>query len=363
MSAGTAATFFMTGVTHRLTPLAVREQLALPPGAERELYDELAAVPGLGELAVLNTCNRVEFYGVADQPAAAAAVQAAFCRHRHFAEDRFIQYRQQHLGLPAVQHLFEVAAGIDSQLIGETEIFGQVKAAYEAAQSRHTTGRILNRVFQKSFQAAKHVRSHTAITNGKVSVANVAVDLAQSIFGRLADTRILLLGAGEIGEKAARAFQSRGAGALTVSSRHLQRAMELAQALNATALPFEHRENHLAGFDVVVCCTSAPGHVLTPAAITAAAGARATRPLFLIDLAVPRDIAPEAGRLPNVFLYNLDDLAAIAAENLAIRESEVAKCRHILAARAEALWRHLIPEMSAPAAGNRYAPIRERPAV
>ena len=249
--------------------------------------------------------------------------------------------------LDAVQHLVEVSAGLDSQMLGETEIFGQVKAAYAAAQAGGTTGPVLNRVFQKGFQAAKHVRTTTAITEGQVSVANVAVELALNIFGGLADTRILLLGAGDIGEKTAKAFQSRGAAALTVASRNLERAMELATSLGASAMPFEQREARLAEFDVVVCATSAPDLVISLAATRAAMHRRPARPLFFIDQALPRDVDPAVADLQNVFLYNLDDLAKIAEENRAAREAEIAKCRAIVAAKADALWRQVAPQIGA----------------
>src|SRR5262245_16076130 len=237
---------FVIGATHHRAPLDVREKLSLSTEAALELRKELAGIPGLREFAVLNTCNRVEFYGVAGSPGIAARVSAAFCARQKFDAVEFEKIRLNLRGRDAVQHLVEVSAGLDSQMLGETEIFGQVKDAYAAAQSSGTTGPVLNRIFQKGFQAAKHVRTHTAITEGQVSVANVAVDLAVTIFGGLKHARILLLGAGEIGEKTARAFQSRGAAAITVASRRFERAMELAKTLGASAMPFEQRESRLA---------------------------------------------------------------------------------------------------------------------
>jgi glutamyl-tRNA reductase len=216
-----------------------------------------------------------------------------------------------------------------------------VKDAYAAALAAGSAGPVLHRVFQKTFQAAKAVRSSTAITAGQVSVANVAVELALTIFGDLAEARVLLLGAGEIGEKTARAFLSRGAGTLTVSSRTLGRAMELATVLDATALPFEHFAAHLADYDVVVCSTAAPHAILTAEELAPAMRRRPARPLFCIDLAMPRDIDPAVAKLQNVFLYNLDDLGRIAARNLAARTAELAKARAIAQERAAALWRQI----------------------
>jgi len=335
--------FFLLGATHHTAPIAVRERLALGLEDEAGLGAELGRLGDLRELALLNTCNRVEFYGVAADAGTAARVQAAFCARQRFDPREFEKFRLSLHGREAVRHLLEVAAGLDSQMLGETEIFGQVKAAYATAQARGATGPVLNRVFQKAFQAAKHVRTHTAITSGQVSIANVAVELALSIFGDLTPVRVLVLGAGEIGEKTARAFQSRGAGAVTVASRRTERAMELAAQLGATALPFEQREARLAEFDVVVCSTSAPHTVLSFAAAEAAMRKRPNRPLFFIDLALPRDVEATVAKLDNVFRYDLDDLAKIAEQNRAARVAEIARCRILLGERADALWRQIEP--------------------
>ena len=338
MSAGT---LFVLGATHQTAPLDVRERLALDAQGASTLASELAAIAGLREFALLATCNRLEFYGVAGAPDAVGRVQEAFCARQRFAIDEFEKFRLSLHGLPAVQHLFEVASGLDSQIVGETEIFGQVKSAYAAAQAKGSAGPVLNRVFQKTFQAAKLARTHSAITGGQVSIANVAVELALNIFGGLGAAHVLLLGAGEIGEKTARAFQSRGAGALTVASRSLDRAMALATALGASALPFEQREARLADFDVIVGSTASPDPVVAQEAVAAAMRKRPARPLFFIDLALPRDVDPEVAKLENVFLYNLDDLAKIAAANRAAREAEIEKCRALLGERSAVLWRQL----------------------
>jgi glutamyl-tRNA reductase len=353
------AAIFVLGATHHTAPINVRERLSLSAEAAAALAAELTTLDGLQEFTVLNTCNRVEFYGVAAEPAAAARVQAAFCARQKMDPAEFEQIRLHLHGPEAVKHLIAVAAGIDSQMLGETEIFGQVKNAYALAQERGFTGPVLNRLFQKAFQAAKHVRTNTAITEGQVSVANVAVDLAQTIFGDLAETHILLLGAGDIGEKTAKAFQSRGAGSLTVASRRFERAMELATGLGASAMPFEQRDARLSEFDVVVCSTSAPATVISVDGARAAMHKRPARPLFFIDLALPRDVDAAVAKLENVFLYNLDDLAKIAEENRAARAAELEKCRVLLAERAEVLWRHIEPRLQGggrnhdgPAAGS-----------
>jgi glutamyl-tRNA reductase len=339
--------FFVIGATHHRAPIEVREKLSLAAATAESLRTELPQMPGLHEFAMLNTCNRIEFYGVASDPDVVGKVTAAFCSKQNFDHETFGKICLRLHGHHAVQHLVEVAAGLDSQMLGETEIFGQIKDAYAVAQERRSTGRVLNRLFQKGFQAAKHVRTQTAITEGQVSIANVAVDLALTIFGGLAQTRILLLGAGDIGEKTAKAFQSRGAAALTVASRRLEHAMELATALGASAMPFEQTASRLSEFDVVVCATAAPTAVVTHAAAEAAIRKRPVRPLFFIDLALPRDVEPSVSKLENVFVYNLDDLAKIAETNRAAREVELVKARAIVAEKAAALWQQVEPHVAA----------------
>jgi glutamyl-tRNA reductase len=330
---------FVIGATHHNAPLEVREKLAL--ASEAALRGDLAAVPGLRELAVLNTCNRVEFYGVGADESAADGLQAAYCARQRFDAAEFERIRIRLTGREAALHLFEVASGLDSQLVGETEIFGQVKEAYATAQSCGSTGAVLNRVFQKAFQAAKHVRTHTGISSGTVSVANVAVDLASNIFGDLAGTRVLVLGTGEIGEAAARAFKSRGASDLAVAGRRPDRAAEVAGVLGAGTVGYEERDSRIWEFDIVVCSTAAPHAVLSRSAVAAAMRRRPARPLLLVDLALPRDVESAAAGLQNVFLYNLDDLAGIAEQNRFARESEIARCRAILSHRADGLWKQV----------------------
>jgi glutamyl-tRNA reductase len=333
--------FFLLGASHHTTPLELREKLALNSERLPAFHAAAATLPGMRELAVLNTCNRVEFYGTADSTETVQRLRETFCTYQGFPPEAFAAIGHQATGLTAVKHLLSVASGLDSQMLGETEILGQVKNAYAAAQDRRTTGPVLNRVFQKAFQHAKYIRTHTAITEGQISVANVAVDLALKIFGNLASTRILLLGAGEIGEKTAKAFQSRGAGSLTVASRTLGRAMELATTLNATALPWEHVAGRLAEYSIVVGSTAAPDVVVTLADTIAAMKTRRAEPLFFIDLALPRDIDAEVAKLENVFLYNLDDLAKIAEENRAARAAEVVHAREIVVEKAAALWKQI----------------------
>jgi glutamyl-tRNA reductase len=334
----TAAKLFLVGVTHRTAPLGRRERLSLTAETEAALAGDLAALPGLREFVVLNTCNRMEIYGVGDDPALPARVAAAYCARQGFALAEFERLRLALADRAVVAHLLAVASGLDSQLVGENEIFGQVKKALLVAQERSSAGPVLNRIFQKAFQAAKHVRTHTGVSSGLVSLGNVAVEIALRVFGRLDQARVLVLGAGDIGLKSARAFCSRGAGAVTVASRRLERAQEAAAELGATARPFDQALADLAAFDVIVCSTAAPGTVISAAMVRAALAERRGRPLLFIDVALPRDVDREVGDLANVFLHNLDDLARIAAENRLARQSEIATCEEILTQRSAALW-------------------------
>ena len=236
MESAVTPQLFFFGASHHTTPIELREKLALTTEKMGPFCSAAQQLRGLREIAVLNTCNRVEFYGVADDSTAVTELQSQFCQFQGIRQDDFAAIRQHAMGRDAVEHLLAVSSGLESQMLGETEILGQVKDAYAAAQARRSVGPTLNRLFQKCFQHAKYVRTHTAITEGQISVANVAVDLAQKIFGNLESTRILLVGAGDIGEKTAKAFQSRGAASLTVASRTLERAMEMAQAFEAVQL-------------------------------------------------------------------------------------------------------------------------------
>ena len=345
-------TLFLVGASHRTAPLEFREKLALGLEAEAGFAKELAELSSLQEFAVLSTCNRVEIYGVATEDCALDQVAAAFCARQHVDAGEFGRFGFVARGREAVQHLFEVASGLDSQVLGETEIFGQVKRAYAVAQARGSVRAVLNRVFQKAFQAAKHVRTNTAVTAGQVSVANVAVDLALDVFGSLENARVLLIGAGEMARKSGRAFASRGAGNLTVSSRRLERASQLAAELGASVLRFEERETRLAEWDIVVCSTSAPSAVISAGAVRSAMKERAARPILFVDLAMPRDIEASVADAGNLYLYNLDDLGQIAEKNRLARVAEAERGRLVLSQRADAIWQQLQAQLAAGVSGG-----------
>jgi glutamyl-tRNA reductase len=319
----------------------MREKLALAPEDLSTFYGRLLALPNVAEALVLGTCNRLEIYvaaaaGMALPPP--AAIQSLLAEHQTLDVALVAAHGMWLEGCAALEHLFQVASGLDSQMVGETEITGQVKDAYADALARHTTGAVLNRIFQKSFQAAAWVRTYTGIGGGQVSVGNVAVELAARIFGNPADCRVLVLGTGEAGRKTAQAFVSRGARALTVASRTFDNARALAAETGGAAVELSTALDSLARHDIIIGCSSVTSPLVTQARAHAAAQARTDGPLFLIDLGMPRNFSPETAATPGVYLYNLDDLSAIANENLRARLAEVGKARAALAVRATRLW-------------------------
>jgi glutamyl-tRNA reductase len=333
---------FVLGSSHHQAPLEVREQLALNSGAVNALQLQLIEAGVMRECLVVNTCNRLEVYGLANPGAGTEdTIRNYLSRAQGVSRQLLDQHSCWHSNLDVLQHTMEVCAGLDSQMVGETEILGQMKSAYAAAKAAKVTGPVLNRLFEKSFQAAKTARTQTGISRGQISIGNVAVDLACRIFGKLDQSRVLLLGSGEVGEKTAQALKSRGAADISVSSRTYENAHRLAHELKGAAIEFDDFVDHLHHFDIVIGSTAAPGALLSKAVIRAAMQARPERPLFLIDLAMPRDIDPAVENLENVYLYNLDDLSSIANENLAARHSAIEEARKILKAQAWNLWLQL----------------------
>lgn len=341
MSDDTLQSLFVLGCSHHRTPLEVRERFAISTDEAKALQDAISKLEQIRECLVLGTCNRMEIYGYADSPEAADTVRDEFCERYGISSSLFDQHAFRHTSLDALQHAFEVSTGLDSQMIGETEILGQMKDAYAQAKAAQTTGTVLNRLFEKSFQAAKAARTQTGITKGQVSIGNVAIDLASRIFGNLTHSRVLLLGSGEVGELTAHALKNRGVSDISVSSRTFENAHRLAHEFGGAAIDFEDFINQIHRFDIIISSTAAPGCILTPKAIKQALRKRPAQPLFLIDLAMPRDVDPHVDKLENVYLYNLDDLSTIANENLAQREGEIDKARSILKTQAWNLWLQL----------------------
>ena len=348
----------LVGTSHRTATVAQRERLSLEVSRTAEFYSGLKTLPQVDESFVLSTCNRLEVYATVRGADAIEDVTRYLCDFNQIDRGEFELIQQRRSDLDAVHHLFDVAAGIDSQIVGEAEILGQVKDAYNLAIDQGAVGSTLNRLIQKSFQAAKWIRTHTALGEGQISTATVAVDLAIKIFGRLDRTRVLVIGAGDIGEKTIRALRSRGARTVTVASRTEAATEALAARVGADAAPIDAVNRELGTYDIVVSSTSSSEPVLTCAQVEAALKRRDRRPLFLIDLAVPRDIESGAGSLDNVYLYNIDDLSEIASENLTQRNAEVARCVAILEDRADRAWSSIRGFTGGDAAGRAEFSVR-----
>ncbi len=341
MQAAESPQLFLLGSSHRTAPLEVRESFALNTDSAERLYSQLKESAGLSECLILNTCNRVEIYGVATGPESRTHLEESLRRSHGFDTAAFIQHGFWLTGEEVVRHAFEVAAGLDSQMVGETEILGQIKSSYAGAAATAATGPVLNRLFQKCFQAAKWARTHTGIGRGQVSIGNIAAELAQRVCGELQDVSVLLVGTGEVAEKTVQALVSRGASRVSVAGRNLIKARQLADAFEGSCVGLVDVPRVLTYHDIVICSTASEEPLLRKSEVSPALKKRPTRPLFAIDLALPRDIESAVGKLSNVYLYNLDDLAAIANENLKAREAEVEKARHALLERARHLWTHL----------------------
>jgi len=290
----------------------------------------LRADCGCAEAVMLATCNRVELYAAARDTVTPERV--AHCLAQREAppgEDGSGFYRYE--GEECVRHLFRVVCGLDSIVIGETEILGQVKKAYALARESGGAGPLLHRLFQRAFHVAKQVRSRTEITRGSVSVASVVVDLAVKIFRDLPQRKVLLLGAGEMSERTARALRARGVSDIRVSNRSFERAERLAASVQGRAVAFQHWPNECCEIDILISSTAAPEPLLTPEILGPIIWERLDRPLFIIDVAVPRDVAPEVNEMDGVFLYDIDALQSIAEQSLALRRLQIAPADAIIA--------------------------------
>ena len=317
---------FCVGISHHTANVETRERYA---GASRE--KALREESGCREVLMLETCNRVEIYGSAERPVTTDEILRCLQSSRGLAgienADAFYRYD----GETCAQHLFRVVAGLDSMVVGETEILGQAKKAYASARETGSAGPLLHRLFQRAFRVAKHVRSHTDITRGAVSVGSVAVDLAVKIFGDLSERKVLILGAGETSERTARALTSRGVTDIRVSNRSLERAENLAALVRGRAIPFHDWTAQCREVDILISSTSAEEPLLTRPLLTPMIRGRADRPLFIIDIAVPRDVAPEVNEMDGVYLYDIDSLQSIAEQSLAMRRQQMAAGEKIIA--------------------------------
>jgi glutamyl-tRNA reductase len=306
------------GISHHNAPLAVRERLAASPERAGEELRKLLQDGPLGEGVLLSTCNRVELIATTAEPHRAREHVLSHFNLRA-APDRVDEYVYEYRGLDAVRHLFRVASGLDSMVLGEPQILGQVKDAFATANDVGAVSSFLGRCFERTFGVAKRVRHETEIAAGNVSVSSIACELAERIFGDLAGRKVLLIGAGKMSETASRSLTARGA-TLTVVNRSPERAASLAAACGGQAKPIEALATELSAADVVITSTAKEGFIVSYELMLGVVKMRKWRQLFIIDIAVPRDVDPRVESLRNVFLYDMDDLKRVSHENLAARE-------------------------------------------
>jgi glutamyl-tRNA reductase len=321
---------FVTGVNPGSAPVEVRERLAMSSEDVVAALAEIGETDGLAETMVVSTCNRVEVWGVAETERGATAALEVLCRRRGVDPQALAGFVRTKTATEAIRHCFRVAASLDSVVVGEPQILGQVKDAFAVARRCGTVGPLLDRVVSRAFSVAKRVRTETGLGQHAVSVSFVAVELARKIFGELRTRSALLIGAGEMGELSARHLVSQGLARLYVANRTWSKAAALAEALAATPIPFERRAEALAMADIVITSTGAPDPIVTRDVVHAAMTARGHRPLFVIDIAVPRDVEPGVGELPNVFCYDVDDLRHVAEANRKEREREALKAEGLV---------------------------------
>jgi len=318
---------FCVGLSHHTANVETRERFVGHAAIDRVLREEA----GCTEALLLTTCNRVEVYAASAQPVPTARIAHCLLAKGMVAEEDEMEAFYRHEALQCVQHLFRVASGLDSMVIGETEILGQAKKAYAAARESGAAGPLLHRLFQRAFRVAKQVRTRTGITRGAVSVGSVAVDLAEQIFGHFETRKVLLLGAGEASERTARALVKRGVRDIRVTTRSSERAKALASLVGGRAVPMEDWETHCREIDILISSTASPAPIVTRENLAPLLHDRLDRPLFIIDIAVPRDVAPDVNEMEGVFLYDIDSLRSIAQQSLALRRQQIAAGEEIIA--------------------------------
>jgi glutamyl-tRNA reductase len=334
------------GINHKTAPVALRERVALSGEQAAALSAKLAAMVAAqgsrAEAIVVSTCNRVECYVASPTPCVAQrAITEALSERGGLPAADLAPHLYAHQDDAALRHLFRVVSSLDSMVVGEPQITGQVKQAYQAAVDAHAVGAYLHRVMHEAFHIAKRVRTETGIGEHAVSMSFLAVELARQILGKLTGKRALLLGAGKMSTLAARHLHAQGIQDLRITNRSPQRAEALAATLGGRACPIEHLPTLLTEVDIVISSTNAPSFVLSHADITRTMRARRGRPLFLIDLAVPRDIEPSAHQIENVFLYDVDDMQQVLRDNVEARQREAASAERLIAAEVESFVKRL----------------------
>ncbi len=321
----------IVGLSHKTAPVEIREKLAFAPTAMEQPLRQMLELPSVAEGLIVSTCNRVELCAATKEPDAAIAEMHRFLAEYHeIAPEEICDNLYDYQGEEAIRHLFRVASSLDSMILGEPQILGQIKTAYGYAAEFKTAGLILNRFLHKAFSVAKRVRTETAIASNAVSVSFAAVELARKIFDRLDNKGVMIIGAGEMCELAARHFVANGVSKVLVTNRTFERAEKLALEFDGKAIPFENFVDHLADVDIVMTSTGAPNFILGKRQMEEVLKRRKYRPMFLIDIAVPRDIDPKVNKLDNMYLYDVDDLQGVVQANLKERKKEAGKAEVII---------------------------------
>ena len=319
----------LLGVNHKSTPVEVREKMALTDGYEEPLV-RLKKISGCLESYLLSTCNRVELLYVSEMNTALENEMLRFLFGEAVDPEDWPKYSYCYHDAEAVKHLFQVAASLDSLVVGEAQILGQIKEAYRNASELACTGPQLNKLLHKSFSVAKRVRNETGIGSSAVSISYAAVQLAKKIFGHLDDKTVLLIGAGEMAELAAEHLVGQGIGGVVVANRTLSRAVDLAKRFNGRACAFEELDSQLEEVDIIISSTGAPDIIIHSDQVKPLMSTRRNRPLFFIDIAVPRDLDPALNDIDDVFLYDIDDLSQVVEMNRSEREKEAVKAQRIV---------------------------------
>jgi glutamyl-tRNA reductase len=331
----------LVGASHRTAPLELRERLDFNSRGLDHAVRAFVARQTTAEAVVVSTCNRAEIYVACHDPAGAGEeILSFFSEFHQLPADVIRPHLYSHVDDEAAHHLFRVSSGLDSLVVGEPQILGQLKEAYGVAASAATAGPLLNKLFHCAFGVGKRVRSETALAEGAVSVSYAAVSLARKIFVQLSGCRVLVIGAGEMGRLTALHLRAQGVAAVVITSRTLAHAQELADAVNGTVASWDQLPQSILEADIIITGTGAAAPILSKGEIKAAMPASRSQPLFIIDIAVPRDVDPRAGEIEQVFLYNIDDLQAIVRENIDRRGSEVGRAEQIVDEEAQkfAIW-------------------------
>jgi len=337
------------GINHKTAPVQIREKLSFSPGKIIEANRLLKESAFLGECLILSTCNRVEIYAICDgDKDYVTGIKNFLNRYHGLSLSDYEGRIYVHKNIEAVKHLFGVASGLDSMVVGEMEISGQVKKAYQDARESLSTGKILNRLFEKALNTSKKIRTGTLIGKGAVSVSSVAVRLAGKILGRLDDKTALIIGTGAIGEQLLLYLRKNNVRSILVTNRTLEKAEALAGRFAATAVAFDAFKNRLIDADIVIASTGAPHQIIHNDDIISLMPRRKQKPIFIIDLAVPRDVDQEISKIDNVYLYNIDDLQRIVDENIKFRKSELDNCSRIIGDASDRFMTWMASENPAP---------------